>query len=216
MATKALVLVSGGLDSATCLYWAKDNFDEVRAITFNYFQRIHREKIASRRITNLAKIKLIEVELPFLKEKADYSGINAKSRAQPSRSYIPLRNLIFYSISGYFAQVSRIPNIVGGHNASDGHIFRDANSSYLGRMNNLMMQGLLGPIDCKIILPLKSMTRRGVIRLALALNVPIQMTWSCHRNGEFHCGQCYACKQRLSSFKVLSLTDPVRYTGPKR
>jgi 7-cyano-7-deazaguanine synthase len=216
MAKKALVLVSGGLDSATCLYWAKDNFDEVRAITFNYFQRIHREKIASRRITNLAKVNLIEVELPFLKEKSDYSSFKTKTRAQPSHSYIPLRNLIFYSISGYFAQVSKIQNIVGGHNASDGNIFKDANSFYLGRMNKLMAQGLLGSIDCKIILPLKSMSRIGVIRLAMALNVPIWLTWSCHRDGEFHCGQCYACKQRLNAFKVLSLADPALYTGRRK
>lgn len=211
MAKKALVLMSGGLDSATCLYWAKANFDEVQAITFNYFQRITREKVASRSITKLAKVNLIEVQLPFIKEKSEYSNFKAKNGDQPSRSYIPLRNLIFYSISGYFAQVKKIQNIVGGHNASDGNIFKDASASYIERMNKLILKGLLSSIDCKIILPLKLMSRVDVIRLARRLNVPIELTWSCHREVRLHCGQCYACRQRMSAFKFLGLKDPATY-----
>jgi 7-cyano-7-deazaguanine synthase len=215
MAKKALVLMSGGLDSATCLYWAKDKFDEVQAITFNYFERIQREKTATHKITKLANVNLIEVKIPFIKEKSKYSDFKRRLGSRASQSYIPLRNLIFYSISGYFAQVNKIRNIVGGHNASDGNIFKDATTPYFRRMNELIIQGLLGPVDCKIILPLKQMSRLDIIRLAMALNVPIRLTWSCHRNGKVQCGECYACKQRLNAFKFLTLTDPAPYYSHK-
>lgn len=215
MSKKALVLMSGGLDSATCLYWAKDKFDEVQAITFNYFERIQREKTATHKIAKLANVNLIEVKIPFIKEKSKYFDFKRRLDSQASQSYIPLRNLIFYSISGYFAQVNKIRNSVGGHNASDGNIFKDATTPYFRRLNELIIQGLLSPVDCKIILPLKRMSRPDIIRLAMALNVPIRLTWSCHREGKVHCGECYACKQRLNAFKFLRLTDPAPYYSHK-
>lgn len=216
MATKALVLMSGGLDSTTCLYWAKDKFDEVTAMTFNYFRRSSREKLATRRITTLANVKLIKVEVPFLKEKSEYSIARRKTISGPSQSYIPLRNLIFYSIAGYFAQVKKIQNLVGGHRASDGEVFKDAKSSYLRTMNNLISQGLLGALDCKIILPLKNMSLTGVIRMAMSINAPIKLTWSCHGDDTVCCGYCYACKQRLNAFKMLGLADPASYVSPNK
>ena len=216
MAKKALVLVSGGLDSATCLYWAKDKYDVVQAITFNYYQRIHREKIASRIITKLAKVNLFEVKIPFIKEKSLYFHFKTRSNGEASQSYIPLRNLIFYSISGYFAQVNKIRNLVGGHNATDGNVFNDATAPYFRKMNELIEEGLLDSVDCKIILPLKNMSRPRVIRLAMRLNVPIELTWSCHRQGKVHCGKCYACIQRLNAFNLLGLKDPAPYYNLKK
>jgi 7-cyano-7-deazaguanine synthase len=208
MTKKALVLMSGGLDSTVCLYWAKANFDTVQAITFNYYHRLNREKVASRSIARLAKIKLIEVRIPFIRESSNYVDLKTKRGSQSLQSYIPLRNLIFYSIAGYFAQINRIMNLVGGHNATDGNIFKDATASYFRKLNELILQGLLSPIDCKIILPLKSKSRIDIILMAKALDVPIEFTWSCHREGKFHCGRCYACKQRLEAFKILGVTDP--------
>lgn len=203
--------MSGGLDSTVCLYWAKANFDTVQAISFNYYHRSNREKLASRSIASLAKIKLIEVRMPFISETSNYLDLKTKRVSQSSQSYIPLRNMIFYSIAGYFAQINRIMNLVGGHNATDGNIFRDATASYFRKLNELILQGLLSPIDCKIILPLKRKSRIDVIRMAKALDVPIEFTWSCHREGKFHCGRCYACKQRLDAFKILGLTDPSHF-----
>lgn len=208
MTRNALVLISGGLDSATCLYWAINKFEHVQTITFNYFGRIDKEKIAARSIAKLSSIKLIEVEIPFIEEKSEYSRV---TNGRPSQAYIPLRNLIFYSISGYFAQINKISNLVGGHTASDSKIFKDANESYFNKMNELILLGLIGSTDCRIVLPLKDLSRVGVIKLARKLKVPIHLTWSCHGEGKLPCGRCYACKQRLNAFKLLGLTDPAPY-----
>ena len=157
--------MSGGLDSSTCLYWAKDNFDEVEAITFNYYKRINVEKKATRAIARQADVKLNEVKIPFIKEKMHYST-SKKTTGGSLQSYIPLRNLIFYSMAGYYAQVNNISNLVGGHKANDGKIFKDATKSYFRKMNELILQGLADSIDCKIILPLKDKSRLDVIRMA--------------------------------------------------
>jgi len=206
MGKKALVLMSGGLDSSTCLYWAKDNFDEVEAITFNYFKRINVEKKATRAIARQADVKLSEVKIPFIKEKLHYS--NSKSTGDSLQSYIPLRNLIFYSMAGYYAQVNNISNLVGGHKANDGKIFKDATKSYFRKMNELILQGLVDSIDCKIVLPLKNKSRLDVIRMANMLNVPMELTWSCHKQRKSPCGSCYSCKERLIAFNLLRLRDP--------
>ena len=207
MGKKALVLMSGGLDSSTCLYWAKDNYDEVEAITFNYFKRINVEKKATRAIARQADVKLNEVKIPFIKERMHYS-ISKKSTGDSLQSYIPLRNLIFYSMAGYYAQVNNINNLVGGHKANDGKIFKDATKSYFRKMNELILQGLADSIDCKIVLPLKNKSRLDVIRMANTLNVPIELTWSCHKQRTSPCGSCYSCKERLSAFNLLRLRDP--------
>ncbi|HJS81779.1 MAG TPA: 7-cyano-7-deazaguanine synthase, partial [Nitrososphaera sp.] len=73
MQDKALVLLSGGLDSATCLYWAKKKFSEVTAITYNYFGRVDSEKRATAKLADSAAVsKIIEIDLPFVKEASDF------------------------------------------------------------------------------------------------------------------------------------------------
>ena len=84
---KALVMLSGGLDSATCLYWAKEKYSEVIAITFNYFGRLVQEQRASVRLVKAAGInKLIEVDLPFVKEAGDDKSYYHSGRFKDSHS----------------------------------------------------------------------------------------------------------------------------------
>jgi len=210
---RALVLLSGGLDSATCLYWAKKRFSVVYAITFNYKDRGKREKNAALRIANEANIRnLIELDVPFIRENFHtHSDTLAKDSDSRWSAYIPARNLIFYSIALYYAENLRVRSIVGGHNRHDGHFFRDATQSYLQKLTRLFREGskTQGRRPTNIVLPLGSMCRKRIIILAVKLGVPIKLTWSCHKNGNTHCGSCYACIERLQSFKSLGIDDPV-------
>lgn len=205
---KALLMLSGGLDSATCLYWARERYD-VSAITFNYFGRLENEKRAAGRLAEKAGVKnIIEIDIPFLKEAAD-----AKVNRGPDTpaSYVPARNMIFYSIAAHHAEYLGAGWIIGGHNSHDASFFKDASKGYIEKMNALFKEGCLlcDGKPYQILLPLADMGRVEIIRLAQRLKVPIEMTWSCHRNGDIHCGQCYACRQRLDAFGVLGLEDPV-------
>jgi 7-cyano-7-deazaguanine synthase len=214
---KALVMLSGGLDSATCLYWAKEKYSEVVAISFNYFGRLVQEKRASVQLVKAAGInKLIEIDLPFVKEVGNssyyYRGRfkgSPHSSAQES-SYVPARNMIFYSIGAHYAEYLGAKWIIGGHNLHDTKFFKDASKRFIDKINILFKEGCLLCNDqaYQILLPLSRMNRKQIIRLAIKLKAPVELTWSCHREGTVHCGSCYACKQRLEAFDDLGLKDP--------
>ncbi len=217
---KALVMLSGGLDSATCLYWAKEKYSEVIAITFNYFGRLAQEKLASIRLVNAAGISnLIKIDVPFVKEAGDYSSYYMGSFKNPHSdalwsSYVPARNMIFYSISAHYAEYLGVKWIVGGHNLHDTKFFKDASKSFIDKMNILFKEGCLLCDDnqaYQVLLPLANMNRKQIIKLAMNLKAPIELTWSCHREGTNHCGSCYSCKQRLEAFNELGLKDPALY-----
>jgi 7-cyano-7-deazaguanine synthase len=211
---KALVMLSGGLDSATCLYWAKEKFSDISTITFNYFGRLVQEKRAAARLVKAAGINdPIEIDLPFVKEAGDFYSWrfkNLDSEGGWSSSYVPARNMIFYSITAHYAEYLGAKWIIGGHNLHDVKFFKDASKAYIDKLNRLFKEGCLLCDDqaYQILLPLAEMNRKEIIRLAINLKAPIELTWSCHREGSVHCGKCYACRQRLEAFDLLGLKDP--------
>lgn len=216
MADKALVMLSGGLDSATCLYWAKRKFSGIYAITFNYHGRLQSEKRAAVRLANAAGVaELIEIDLPFVKEASDfYDGKfmrDNEDSAAPWSSYVPARNMMFYSIAAHHAEFLGVRWIVGGHNRHDVQFFKDSSKDYIEKINVLFKKGCLmcNGHAYRIVLPLAGMKRREIIKLAMRLHTPVELTWSCHKKGRIHCGRCYACKQRLEAFASLGMSDPV-------
>jgi 7-cyano-7-deazaguanine synthase len=217
--TTALVMLSGGLDSATCLYWAKKNFSEISVITFNYFNRLENEKRAAVELARRVNIvNFLEINIPFIKEFSDFYNGNHPTPGYDGRlaSYVPARNLIFYSIAAHYAEFLNIKRIIGGHNIHDGTFFIDATKDYIEKLNLLIKRGCLFCNDdpCMILVPLAELDRKTIINLAIELNVPIELTWSCHSNkAKTHCGQCYACIQRIEAFSSLGIKDPVFFNN---
>ncbi|MGI0020655.1 MAG: 7-cyano-7-deazaguanine synthase [Nitrososphaera sp.] len=206
---KALVMLSGGLDSATCLYWARQRH-KVSAITFNYFGRLEKEKQATAMLVQAAGVELAEVDVPFVKEASDFDHAQFSGPDDRWASYVPARNMIFYSIAAHYAEYLGVKWIIGGHNSHDVSFFKDATRGYIEKLNALLREGCL-LCDGKayeIALPLADLDRIGVVRLAQELGVPMELTWSCHGEGDTHCGQCYACRQRLEAFAALGIRDP--------
>src|SRR5574341_529869 len=206
---KALVMLSGGLDSATCLYWARERFD-VSAITFNYFGRLENERSATAKLAEAVGVKVIEIDVPFVKEAADVDGGKFAGPDKKWAAYVPARNMMFYSITEHHAEYLGARWIVGGHNLHDASLFKDASKEYIEKLNALFREACLS-CDGKpyqILLPLADMDRVGVVRLAQELNVPIAFTWSCHSDGDRHCGLCYSCRQRLEAFGAIGVPDP--------
>ena len=211
---KALVMLSGGIDSSTCLYWAKRRFSDVLAITFNYYGRLENEKKATVELARRAAVtNLLQVNVPFIKEYSDfYNGkLLTDDSDQRLSSYIPARNMIFYSICAHYAEFLDIKWIIGGHNSQDAEFFKDATKGYVKKINSLLKCGhpTIGRNTPTILLPLVDMDRQKVISLALKIDVPLELTWSCHNEGETHCGQCYSCSQRFGAFSSWGIKDPV-------
>lgn len=196
---KALVLLSGGIDSAAALSWSHRKYEAVFALSFRFHHRPYREQLAVYRLLQFYPAKLLEISLPFLGETSGSSH---------PEGYIPNRNMIYYSIAAYYADLNQCGAIVGGHTAEDSNPFTDASASFLHELETLINKALLKH-RIQIELPLIQMNKVDVLRKAIELEVPLQHTWSCYQNGDVPCGKCISCVERAEAFKILKLKDPL-------
>jgi 7-cyano-7-deazaguanine synthase len=219
MPDRAVVLLSGGIDSAVCLWWLRPRAWEVHALTFNYPPAGHRREMeAARAIAESYGVtQHLEVELPFLRELGylrlgpDHPLRGVADRAPPT--YIPNRNMIFYSIAAHIAETLGARWIIGGHIREDANHFPDSAPAYLRRLNRLLAEGLIraGGPPVRIVTPLARLEKKGVVELGSRLGVPFHLTWSCYGDGEKHCGRCLSCRARRAAFEALGLVDPAEY-----
>lgn len=214
MNRKAILLLSGGIDSAVALYLLKARGYEVIALSINYPGRGEKEKEFTRKLAQLTNTKLIEVDLPFMREVIELwpreeDKPEHLKNAHPST--VPARNTLIYSVAAYYAEVHGAELIVAGHNADDIKYFPDTDrrvriymskaltiGTYIGRKRGL-----------RVVAPLSRLTKTDVIRLGLKLGVPFEYTWSCHNNGDKPCGECTGCIMRRKAFEELGIEDPL-------
>lgn len=216
---KAIVLLSGGIDSAVAFWWAREQGWAPYPVTINYHRRPSREIAAvdtlCARLTGAAPLRT--VELPFLREVDDLreTGI-ADALSDVPGTYVPARNLIFYSIAAHYAEVEGAPWIVGGHNGGDAQLFPDAAPSFFESLNALLAQGLLSAptVPIAIVNPLHGLSKAEVLQQGVSLGVPLEVTWSCSLDGEEPCGTCHSCRERHEAFLEAGLADPLSVTVP--
>jgi 7-cyano-7-deazaguanine synthase len=213
---KALVLLSGGIDSAVCLWWSRRQRWELSALTVDYHERPAAETRAVRDLLAAAGVReLVQVPLPFLKEISDLKkdGLRNPDLDAAPDSYIPARNMVFYSVAGYYAETLGIPLIVGGHNGIDPKTFPDSSPDFFGHVNSLYRLGLwsYGRAPVAIKLPLAGKPKEEVVGMGRDLGVPFDRTWSCYFDGAKHCGRCPSCLERKAAFRGIGLADPVAF-----
>ena len=184
--SRAVVLVSGGIDSAVALAWAQERF-QVTALSFGIAGRPRREAAACARVVKQARVPMVRVETPFLRPR--------------SSGYVPARNLVFHAIALSVAEERGAEAVVAGHNLSDAAAFDDARPAYFRRVQSLGK-------GVRIVLPFARYTDADVIALGRRLGVPLGLTWSCYRDGARPCRRCSACRGRLESFRNAGMEDP--------
>jgi len=202
------VLLSGGIDSATCLYLLKNEYD-IRALTFEYHGIAKHETDSAKAIAARAGVKEHRIfRLPDLREASAIPG--GMFEGLPL-TYIPVRNSIFYSVAGSYAEEKRVSLIVGGHNKDDEKVFRDAKRDFFEALERTLRTGsaILSQHRTRIRRPLRTRSKVEVVKLAASLKVPFELTWSCHRDGAVHCGECAGCLSRLESFSQAGINDPL-------
>ena len=208
---KAIVLLSGGIDSATTLFWALKQGYKIIALSFNYKWRPQQEKIASQKIAEYSNVKMIEVPVPYIQQATDLrlEGYPIPSATNAPEGFIPLRNLLFYSIAAYYAEIYGYNCIIGGHIKEDTLTFPDANLSYFEELLKLIKESKHKfdnrPID--FIFPLVDMNKVEIIDLALKLKVPIDLTWSCYGDFDKPCGLCKSCQKRAKALQELNIKN---------
>lgn len=205
---EALVLFSGGIDSSTALYWSKSRYKTL-ALTINYNSRPEGEIDSARKIVQYANLELLEIDAKFIKEAFHFYNKFEEDIRWPF--YIASKNLLFYAIAAHYAEYMKIRLIVGGHNSEDTKFYTDATKEYIKLLNMLLKKGSMLYNEYEIVTPLVNLTKIGVIKLARELDLPLELTWSCHMNGKIHCGICYGCKSRRDAFNRLYIKDKTTY-----
>ncbi len=202
------MLLSGGIDSATALYLTRRK-RAVRAITFEYKGIAKREVEAARAIASRAGV--VEhrfIRLPDLREAADIPGFD---RGPLPPTYIPLRNSIFYAFAASVAEETGADSIVGGHNRDDAKVFDDVSPRFFSAQQEAFRaaSSVLRRERVGIVRPLRLLSKAQVIALASRLRAPLELTWSCHRDGMKHCWRCAGCVSRAEAFGRAGVADPL-------
>ena len=218
---KAIVLLSGGLDSATCLYQAKKDNSEVAAISFDYSQK---HKIELKAAKKLAKINGIPHYIQKL-DPAVFQGsalTDSKIRVPKSGvrkntipvTYVPGRNTLFLAFASSLCEGMGFNRIYIGVNALDYSGYPDCRPDFIKSMQKTIDLGTKRGIEnknpVKIITPLIKLSKKEIILLGHNLGVPFHFTHSCYDPvGDKPCGRCDSCLLRKKGFQEAGIADSV-------
>lgn len=218
--TRALVTLSGGQDSTTCLYWAKSRYDDVRAISFRYNQRHAIELESARHIARMANVEhdIVDVGAVFaglspLTDSSVAVETYASAAALPGgleKTFVPGRNILFLTIAANRAYVADCDAIVVGLSQEDYGGYPDCRADFVEQMERALALGLDRKI--KIEAPMLHLDKRETVLMAQGLPGCMEaLAWShtCY-NGQFPpCGGCHACLLRSRGFEQAGVPDPM-------
>lgn len=224
---KAVVLLSGGLDSSTCLAVAlhKHIPSEVLALNMYYGQRHDREIASARKIARYYGVELMEMDLSIIFSKSDCSLLKTSNNAIPEGSYeeqqkespgkpvstyVPFRNGLMLSAAASIAVSLGAEEIYYGAHADDaaGNAYPDCSPQFTDYMNSAIFFGTDRQV--RIIAPFIRKTKADIVYEGTMLGVPYDLTWSCYEGGDHPCGKCGTCIDRKKAFEANGLSDPVQ------
>ncbi|MFA6003318.1 MAG: 7-cyano-7-deazaguanine synthase QueC [Elusimicrobiota bacterium] len=218
---RAVVLLSGGLDSATTLYWARARGYRVSALTVRYGQRHSRELAAARSLARRAGAQWVPVALalPWLRasslldRKLSLPSVAAQriGRGPIPSTYVPGRNTIFLSLAVSLADAIDAEAVIIGSNCQDYSGYPDCRPRFNRAFREVARQGTRRGCEGRGIAvraPLERLDKATIVRLARRLRVPLELTWSCYRGGRKPCGVCDSCQLRARGFAAAGVSDP--------
>ena len=220
---KAVILLSGGLDSTVCMACAKEAGYELYPISFDYHQRHNIELESAKKVAafyQVAKHIVIETNMNVIGGSAlTDTSINVpdgdiKSDEIPV-TYVPARNLIFLSYALSYAEAIGAERILIGVNALDYSGYPDCRPAFIEQFQQVANYATKAvAVDKKEILietPLLNLSKKEIVELGTKLGAPLHVSHSCYRGGEKACGVCDSCQLRLKGFREAGIVDPVPY-----
>ena len=211
---KAVIIISGGPDSSTVAYYAKNEGYDIYGVAFDYGQRASKETIHAKMIADRLGIPIKVVDLSSLKAIFGKStalcdeDIPMPSRFEPT-IIVPFRNAIFLSIAVSYAIAIGAEAVFYGAQGSDAKCYPDCREAFFKAFQKAARQGT--ETEIAIVAPFYEMTKSEVIKIGTKLGVPYELTWSCYLGESRHCGRCESCVNRKKAFREAGIEDPSEY-----
>ena len=221
---KALVLLSGGVDSSTCLALAKERCAEVLALSMAYGQKHRRELAAAQAVADYYQVQLLHMNLAeifahsncsLLQHSADsvphasYAEQLAERKGEAVTTYVPFRNGLFLAAAASTALEYGCDVIFYGPHADDaaGNAYPDCSSAFNAAMNEAIYLGSGKKV--RLEAPFVNKTKKDIVAEGLRLGVPYELTWSCYDGGSEPCRRCGTCIDREAAFAANGVIDPL-------
>jgi 7-cyano-7-deazaguanine synthase len=223
---KAVVSLSGGMDSCVCAALAARDYDAY-AVHFSYGQRTEAKELESARAVAkaLGFNDFLHVKIDLFRQIGG-SALTDLSIAVPEVSengqigteipvtYVPFRNAHFLSAAVSWAEVLGAKKIFIGAVEQDSSGYPDCRPAYYEAFQQLIRTGTKDA-DIEVVTPLIHMRKKEIVALGLELSAPLDLTWSCYSGEEFACGVCESCVLRLRAFEEAGTTDRIPYAGSR-
>lgn len=217
--SKAIVVLSGGLDSTTALYWALKNYDEVDAVSVNYGQRHAIELDYARATCEALGVRHDVLEAGSLGLVLSGSALTDNLEV-PHGHYedesmrstvVPNRNAILLNLVAGIAVARGAEAIVTGVHAGDHAIYPDCRPEFIEAMRSLLKVANYKPVAVEA--PFIRSSKADIVSAGDFLGVDFTQTYSCYEGGQEHCGQCGTCVERVEAFALAGVKDPTRYVS---
>jgi 7-cyano-7-deazaguanine synthase len=218
---KAIILVSGGMDSCVTAGVAKAENEEIAFLHVSYGQRTERrERQAFNDIADFYNVeKRLDVSIEYLAKiggssltdkNLEVTEADLESKEIPT-SYVPFRNANMLSIATSWAEVLGANSIYIGAVAEDSSGYPDCRPEFYAAFERAIEAGTKPETNIKIVTPIIHLSKAEIVRKGLELGAPLQLTWSCYRSEDLACGTCDSCALRLRGFEQAGETDPIQY-----
>ncbi|MBI2951097.1 7-cyano-7-deazaguanine synthase QueC [bacterium] len=215
---KAVVLLSGGMDSSTCLWWVRaQGRAEVHTVSIDYGQRHRVELEFSARLSaraGAASHKVIHLDLTqFGGNPLTDAGVAVPraSEGQQARTVVPYRNMLFITLAAAHAETLGISDLHIAVVRDDYRSYRDCRRAFYDGLEQALSLGGSHDREVRIHSPFGEMWKTEVIRIGLELGVPYEETHTCYEGKRPACGLCDACVERIAAFKANGVRDPIAY-----
>ena len=210
------MIVSGGLDSTTAMFKLKDSYQIVEAVTFDYGQRHKKEIAAAKKICQKLKIKHSVIDIKNLNEFLQGSSLTSSNIKTPHGHYqkesmkktiVPNRNAIMINIAAGYAVSKKIYNLGLGVHAGDHFIYPDCRPQFIKSQAQTL--SLANDVKFQLLAPYLNKNKAAIVKDALKLKVPTELTWTCYEGLSKPCGKCGSCIERIEAFKLNGQIDPL-------
>lgn len=217
MNKKAVIILSGGLDSTTLAYFLVNQGYDLEAISFDYGQKHVKELECAKITCNKLKINHTIIPMSWFGILVN-STLTQADRAVPEghyadenmrRTVVPHRNTIMATIANAIGISKDITTLALGVHAGDHFIYPDCRPVFIKCLEELFT--LSADQKIEILAPFQNTDKTGILRKGLELEVPYEDTWTCYNGRESACGKCGSCNERLESFKLCGKMDPIHY-----